>query len=1050
MRSFVSFFLLTALAGPLAAQEWADPKVIQAGAEKPHATMMAYPSAELARTQDRTRSPWFQTLNGDWKFQWSPDPMSRPAEFYKPEFNDTEWKLLPVPSNWQMHGYGVPVYTNIRYPWPQDPKAAPVVPREKNEVGSYRRTFTMPAEWKGREVYLHFEGVDSAFYVWVNGRRAGYSEDSRTPAEFNITPLLKPGENALAVEVYRFSDGSFVEDQDMWRMSGIFREVFLWSAAATHIRDFEVMTGLDAQYKDAVLRVKTEVVNPGGSLTMELLDAEGKPAMPGVTRAAAASMEMAINVPAPKKWTPETPYLYTLLLTLKQASGAVAEVIPQRVGFRKVEIKGGKLLVNGRAVLIKGVNRHEFDPDRGKVPTRAMMIRDITLMKQFNINAVRTSHYPNAPEWYDLCDQYGLWVIDEANIETHHYGNDRRNRLTNDPVWAEIYLDRVKRMVERDKNHASIISWSMGNESGDGLAGKLTYEWAKRRDASRVFHNEGSTSNDGLNADINSFMYPTAERSEKLAAERKTMPLILCEYTHAMGNSNGGLKEYWDLFYKETNAQGAFVWDWTDQGIRQPVPAGYRDASGRGTFFAYGGWFEDKLGLHNDNNFSMNGLVSADRKPRPGFHAIKYVYRYIHATDAASNGRSVTIKNWHDFVNAKDVAEGWWTLARNGHAVAKGRLPELDLAPREEKRFDIPLPAMELDPGDEYFLNLSFTLKDDTAWARRGHEVAWDQFPVAAPAKRPMRTAGEPLSVIDEGPRVWMSGPRFSLMFDKVKGTLDNYFYKGRKLLERGPKPEFWRAWTDNDIGAWKAIGPWVEKRPGMNWPVWRVAGDGWQHGAVKVDRVDATTARIALSGPLPNGAAVTMSYTVHGSGDVIVETEYTPGAGVRPFLPRFGTELIAAAGLERIEWYGRGPVETYADRQFERIGVYSSTVAQEWVDYPRPQENGNKTGVRWVTLTDDSGFGLLAVSDAPLSVSARHSSKADMETANYAWQLPRRGETYLNLDMQQMGVGGVDSWSPNALPLEKYRIPGDRSYKFRYRLTPVEGDAAGKTREAF
>lgn len=1050
MRSFVSLFLFTALAGSLAAQEWADPKVIQVGAEKPHATMMAYPVAELARTLDRTRSPWFRTLNGDWKFHWSPDPMSRPVEFYKTEFNDKAWGLLPVPSNWQIQGHGVPIYTNIVYPWPQDPKAAPVVPREKNEVGSYRRTFTAPADWKGREVYLHFEGVDSAFYVWVNGQRAGYSEDSRTSAEFNITRLLKPGENLLAVEVYRFSDGAFLEDQDMWRMSGIFREVFLWSTAAAHVRDFEVITDLDAQYRDGSLRVKAEVLNPGGSLTMELLDPDGKPAAAGVTKNATAATELSMNVAAPKKWTAETPSLYTLLLTLKSAGGAVVEVIPQRVGFRKVEIKGGKLLVNGRAVLIKGVNRHETDPDRGKVTTRAMMIRDIELMKQFNVNAVRTSHYPNTPEWYDLCDRYGLFVMDEANIETHHYGNDRRNRLTNDPVWAEMYLDRVKRMVERDKNHASIISWSMGNESGDGLAGKLTFDWTKQRDASRVFHNEGSTANDGLSADINSFMYPTAARSEKLAADRKSMPLILCEYTHAMGNSNGGLDEYWNLFYKETNAQGAFVWDWVDQGMRQKVPAEYRESSGRDTFLAYGGWWEDRLGLHNDNNFCMNGLVSADRKPHPGLHAIKYVYRYIHATDAGSYGRSVTIKNWYDFVNAKDVAEGWWTLVRNGHEVAKGRLPELDLAPREQKKFDIPLPASDMEPGDEYFLNLSFTLKNDTLWAKRGHEVAWEQFPVAAPAKRAMQTAGEPLSVWDEGPQVWMAGPNFGLTFDRVKGTIGSYFYKNRKFLERGPRPDFWRSMTDNDVGAWKAMGSWITKQPQINWPSWRVAGDGWQHTSFKVERVDASTAKVTIGGPLPNGATVTMTYTVHGSGDVIVETAYEPGTGVRPFLPRFGTELVAAAGLEHIEWYGRGPVETHIDREFERIGVYRSTVAREWVDYSRPQENGNKTGVRWVALTDESGFGLLAVGDVPLSVAARHSSKSDVEKAAYTWQLPKRGETFLNLDMKQMGVGGVDSWSPNALPLEKYRIPGDQSYKFRYRLTPVEGDPAGKTREAF
>ncbi|HNY40401.1 MAG TPA: glycoside hydrolase family 2 TIM barrel-domain containing protein, partial [Bryobacteraceae bacterium] len=469
MRILFPLILLLPAAWAQQKPEWDDPSVVQIGVEKPHATMMVYPSPALAQTMDRAQSPWFQPLNGTWKFVWSKNPASRPADFYRPDFKDTAWKTLPVPSNWQLHGYDYPIYTNITYPWPQGENDPPVVPKDFNPVGSYRRTFTVPASWAGREVLLHFEGVDSAFYVWVNGQKAGYSEDSRTPAEFNITKFLKPGENLLAVEVYRYSDGAFLEDQDMWRMSGIFRDVFLWSATRQHIRDFEVKTDLDDKYQDAVLKVRAKVAEPGGTVTVELDDAAGKPVFPPQT--AMATAETIINVPvkAPSKWTAETPSLYTMLLTLKDASGHVIEIIPQQIGFRRVEIRDGKFLINGQAVRFKGVNRHETDPDRGKVPTMDLMKKDIFLMKQFNVNAVRTSHYPNDPRWYALCDQYGLYVIDEGNIESHHYGNGKDNRLTNSPEWTAMHVNRVERMVERDKNHPSILFWSFGNESGDGL-----------------------------------------------------------------------------------------------------------------------------------------------------------------------------------------------------------------------------------------------------------------------------------------------------------------------------------------------------------------------------------------------------------------------------------------------------------------------------------------------------------------------------------------------------------------------------------------------------
>ncbi len=1033
--------------------EWDNPSLVKIGTEKPHATLMVYPTAELAKASQAAQSPWYLSLNGTWKFQGSLRPADRPLDFYRTDFSDTAWRTIPVPSSWQMHGFDIPIYSNIIYPWPQDPRAAPNVPREFNPVGSYRRGFTVPPAWKGRRIHLHFAGVDSAFYAWVNGVKIGYSEDSRTPAEFDITPHLKSGVNLLAVEVYRFGDGAFLEDQDMWRMSGIYREVFLWSTAERHIRDFEVSVDLDAGYRDGQMKLTAAVDRPDKcTISAQLFDAENRSV--GQAEAACAEhVSLLIRVPEVKKWSAESPYLYKLLMTLKDSAGGIIEVIPQNVGFRKVEIKGGRFMVNGNPVLIKGVNRHEHSEINAKTIDRASMIKDIDLMKRFNVNAVRTSHYPNHPDWYDLCDTYGLYVMDEANIEAHHYGNDPNNRLMNSPEWTTAFMDRVERMVERDKNHPSVVFWSMGNETGEGLNARLTYEWTKRRDPSRPFHYEGSTSQGGSNADINSFMYPSPERVKSLAAKRPDMPLILCEYSHAMGNSSGGLKEYWDIFYSGTNAQGAFVWDWVDQGIRLPMPGEYKMNTPEAYFYAYGGWWEDKTGVRNDNNFNNNGLVSANRIPHPGLWAIKYVYRYLHASPVDLPAGRIKVKNWWQFTNAKDVAEGSWALKADGTTIASGRLPELDIPPGEEKEFTIAMPKLEVTPGIEYWLNLSFSQKFDTLWAKKGFEISWEQFrlPGEKAAPRADFTRGPALTVTEDDGFADFTGADFSLRFSKRDGVITSYAYKGTTLLERGPRPDFWRAVTDNDTGAWKSMRATSEKDPTRNIQLWRNAGPQWEPQGVQVVRIDQRTASVTVKAGLPEvGAKVTMTYTIHGSGDVIVETSYEPGSDKRAMMPRFGNELVVAPGLESISWYGRGPIETYVDREFERVGVYRSTVAKEWVEYMRPQENGNKTDVRWIALTNSQGIGLLAVGAPTLSVSARHFTKQDMERAGYTFQMQPHPETFLNLDWKQMGVGGIDSWSPNALPMQPYRIPSDQAYSYRYRLIPVEGDFAAKARERF
>ena len=1044
-------------------EEWDDPAVLQIGTEPPHATMMTYPTTERARKGARGESPWFRSLDGVWKFNYAASPAARPAGFEQRWFDDRAWADIKVPGNWEIQGFGIPIYSNSRYPFVYDPRN-PRAQRNDNPIGSYRTRFDVPPEWAGRRVLLHFAGVDSAFYVWVNGERVGYNEDSRTPAEFDITRARGDGPNVLAVEVYRWSDGSYLEDQDMFRLSGIFRDVYLWSTAA------QPRSRLRAPHRLRRRRARRHPPHDGDRVESRRA-ARGRddgvarscstqpakrPAGPSPVRCAHRAggeqqAVLALPVRAPHRWSAETPYLYTALLTLKDAGGRTIEVIPSRVGFRTVEIRGGRLLVNGQAILVKGVNRHEHSPDSGHYVERAWMVRDIELMKQNNVNAVRTAHYPNDPEWYALCDEYGLYVMDEANIESHAYGLGPENRLANDPAWQPSHLDRIARMIERDKNHPSIISWSLGNEAGDGPNFTAGYQWAKRRDPSRPIHYQGSTRRGGSNSDINSFMYPTPADVVRRAAERPEMPLVICEYSHAMGNSSGGLKEYWDIFYAGTNAQGAFVWDWVDQGIRQPVPTAKRSpGDARATFFAYGGYWEDRTGIRHDGNFCQNGLVSADRTPHPGLGAIKDVYRYLHASPADLAAGTITVKNWFDEVNPKDLVEGRWDILANGRVVASGPVPELDLAPRQQKTVALGLPAMTAEPGVEYFLNVSFALRKETSWAPRGHEIAWEQWPLTLPAPPPA-FAGEaspagygaapsaPLWIVEDGTFLRIRGREFALVFDRLNGVLLSYSYRGVKILDRGPLPDFWRAPTDNDIGAWKSLGNAARKDPALDIFAWKTAGPGWKVTDVRLTRVDENAATITVEAALPRvGGALTMTYDIRGTGEVVVGSAYRPGTSPVAMMPRFGMELVASAGLDKLSWYGRGPAETYSDRAFERVGVYRSTVGREWVEYARPQENGNKTDVRWVELTNAQGFGLRAEGLPRLSVSARHVSSADIEAADYSIDLPRRSEVYLNLDMAQMGVGGIDSWTRLAYPMDAYRISGTDPHACKVRLLPV------------
>jgi beta-galactosidase len=1009
--------------------DWEDPSIVGRNKEAPHATLMPFPDAESAMQGDWSSSPWYQSLNGSWKFHWSPKPAERPVDFYRQDFDASDWDEIPVPSNWQLEGYGYPIYTNIRYAW-GDPDP-PRVPHDINTVGSYRKDFTIPQDWAGRQVFIHFAGVDSAFYLWINGRKVGYSQGSRTPAEFNITEYLEQGTNTVAAEVYRYSDGSYLECQDFWRMSGIFRNVHLFSVADLDIRDFQVRTILDEDYRDATLNLTVWLRNFGGvqrgvRVKADLLDAAGEPVgqtlatRVGLTAEDELVLDLGTHITDPLKWSAEDPNLYSLLLTLEDVEGGVIEVLTSKVGFRSTEIKGGQLLVNGVPVLLKGTNRHEHHPVTGHYVSTESMIEDILLMKRFNINAVRTSHYPNVPEWYELTDRYGLYVIDEANIESHGIGYDPDKTLGNKPEWQRAHLDRTISMVERDKNHPSIIIWSLGNEGGDGVNFVATSKWIHERDASRPVQYEQAELRD--HTDIFAPMYARIPQLVEYAENHEDRPLILCEYTHAMGNSNGNVADYWDAIYAHDQLQGGFVWDWADQGLLKEIPGRPGE-----TFFGYGGDFEPE-GVYHDDNFVMNGLVSPDRAPHPGLWEIKKVYQYIRVTGIDLHTGLIGIENLYDFVTLNFLS-GTWELMADGEKLAEGQLPTLDTAPGVMETVMITYPEITAEAGVEYWLNVSFRLSEDASWAEAGHEVAFEQFklPIEVPALEADPDTMTKLSIDETGEDIVIGGADFSVRFDRAAGTLASYRYGGTELIHGGLRPHFWRAWTDNDRGNG------MPERCAQ----WRAASENWVVTGVTTEAAGPAEYIIRVQGSFPDiDSTNEIVYTVLGSGEIEVDNSFQPGDLGLSELPRFGMQMTLPDEFETMTWYGRGPHESYWDRKVgAAVGIYSGSVDNQWFDYSEPQENGNKTDVRWVSLTNASGVGLQAVGDEPISVSARRYTTADMERAKHSYEMERRDFVTLNLDHKQTGVGGDDSWGARTHP--EYTLE-PKAYHYSFRLRPV------------
>jgi beta-galactosidase len=1012
--------------------DWETPAVFAVNKEPPHATLFPYENRGLALARDPARSAYFRSLNGRWKFHWVRAPVDRPRDFFLGDFDDGEWDEIPVPGNWELNGFGIPIYLNIPYPFERNP---PFIHHDYNPVGSYRTQFVVPSHWADRRVILHFGAVRSAMYVWVNGRQVGYSQGSKLPAEFDVTPFVREGENLLAVEVYRWSDGSYLEDQDFWRLSGIDRDVFLVAQPTVHVRDFEVVAGLDPLYRDGILNVRLEVENRGERGTashgvlVDLLDAGGASVMPGgpigrdvfvaAERLVGIGFQETIAPVAP--WTAETPNLYTLLITLVDAGGATVEVLTARVGFRTVEIRDGQLLVNGVPILIKGVNRHEHDPVTGHVVSVESMRRDIELMKRFNLNAVRTSHYPNDPRWYDLADEYGLYIVDEANIESHGMGYGLATTLGNDPSWRAAHLDRTMRMVERDKNHPSVIIWSLGNEAGNGANFYATYEWIKTRDPTRPVQYERA----GLerNTDIVVPMYPSLEALVAYAERYDDRPYIMCEYAHAMGNSVGNFADYWAIIERYTVLQGGFIWDWVDQGLLT------RNTAGR-TIVGYGGDFGPP-GTSTDGNFLINGLVSADRQPHPSLWEVKKVYQSIRAEPVDLRRGRIAVANRYQFRDLANVALVWTALA-DGVPIDSGRVDALGLAAGERRELTLSLQDLAPARGVEYLLELSFRTMVVEGLLPADHEVAWEQFvlPVTGPVAVIASETTAPLTIERGDTLVSVRGEGFTVGIDVRNGELRSYEYRGRELIHEPLRPSFWRAPNDNDFG-----GDWQTALA-----VWKSAGDRWEFRRVRVEQTAPHEVSVLVTGRIrPVGARYDVTYRILAAGDVMVDVHFEPEWDTMPRMPRFGMRMAMPAGFDRIAWYGRGPHESYWDRKVgARVRRFAGTVAEQFHPYVRPQETGNKTDVRWMVVSDDAGVGLLVVGDSLLSVSALHYSVDDLDPGpekaqRHAGDLTPRAETYLHVDYRQMGVGGTNSWGVTALP--QYSLPyGEYHYRFRLR----------------
>lgn len=1014
---------------------WENPAIFEINKEKPHVGFMLFDKQTDAVADDYQLSPWYQSLNGVWKFVYTDRYADRVKDFYSDKTDVSKWSDISVPSNWELKGFGIPIYSNIIYPHPKNP---PFIGPD-NPVGTYRREFVIADNWIDKEVLLNFGSITGCAFVYVNGQQVGMTKAAKTPAEFNITRFLHKGKNTLSVQVFRWHDGSYLEDQDFWRLTGIERDVYLYALPKLSIWDFFLKADLDSKYVNGIfnadisLRKFDKTGISKGSVSVAIIGNDGKTVFQQErkftnTQDSIQSNQFSGNVKNPLKWNAETPNLYDCVITLKDDQSGRTYYASAKIGFRKVEIRDAKLLVNGVATYVRGVNRHEHDDVVGHVPLKETMMKDISLMKQLNINAVRCSHYPNDPLWYKLCDKYGLYVVDEANIETHGMGAefqawfDKAKHPSYLPEWAPAHMDREVRMVERDKNHPSVIIWSMGNECGNGPVFHDAYKWIKARDNARPVQFEQA--GEDWNTDIVCPMYPRIRSMKRYAEDAtKTRPYIMCEYSHAMGNSNGNFKAYWDIIYSSPRMQGGFIWDWVDQGIKT------KDGNGK-TFWAYGGDLGGFYWQHDENGVA-DGLVSSNRVPDPGAYEVKKIYQTIRfSSKDLANGR-INIANQFDFTNLNQYSFRW-QLTRNGLKLADGTF-EADIAAGKEKDVIIKLPGIEPKDGDEYFINIQACIKKGNELLPEGFEIACEQLKLNGDFFAGKRNIKGELKLAKDSIKLNFQSGNISGEFDLKQGLIRNYKAGTSVALNRLPEPFFWRAPTDNDFGN------------GMpnNMGIWRNAGQKKVKEVVIGEQTSEGVLLKVVYELTSIAVPYTIEYFIQNNGAIKVTASIDMTGRDLPELPRFGMRMQLPGQYDSLRYYGRGPGENYSDRKDAAlVGLYSDNVRNQYYSgYIRPQESGYKTDVRWFSVTNKAGQGFLVEGIQPICFSAIDHSVEDLDPGltkkqQHPTDLPPSRNVYVNIDLNQRGVGGDDSWG--ALPHDQYRLL-DKKYSYSYVLKLID-----------
>lgn len=1020
--------------------EWHDLQVNEVNRLKLHTNYFAYESAEKALNGDRKASANYLSLNGTWKFHFAEAPDKRPSGFFETGYDDAAWKTISVPGIWELNGYGDPVYLNIGFAWRGHfENNPPQVPLKDNHVGSYRRIINIPNSWDGKQIIAHFGSVTSNIYLYVNGRYVGYAEDSKVAAEFDITPYVKKGDNLIAFQTFRWCDGSYSEDQDFWRLSGVARDSYLYARnEKVQVSNIKLTVDLANNYQDGVLSVDLDVKG-SPTVDFDLLNANGiSVSKHSVDFRGQRHGNVAFNIKNVKPWTAETPYLFTLVTTVKKG-GKVIEVIPQKVGFRKVEIRNSQLLVNGQPIYIKGANRHEMDPDGGYIVSRERMIQDIKIMKQFNINAVRTCHYPDDPQWYELCDEYGLYVVAEANQEGHGFGYED-DAPTKKPMFAKQILERNQHNVEMFYNHPSIIIWSLGNETADGPNFTAAFDWIKSVDSSRPIHWERAIK--GPNTELYCPMYVPQKACEEYAlssAPEDQKPLIQCEYNHAMGNSGGGLKEYWDLVRKYPKFQGGFVWDFVDQALRDTK---------RG-IYTYGGDYNKYD--PSDNNFNCNGLISPDRVPNPHMYEVGYEYQNIWVQPVDLMAGKIKVRNEYFFRDLGNYALQWKILV-NGKEAQRGTVSDLQVQPQQTADLTLSYNLDELlaNPQNrDVQLNIDFALKQPEPLMQKGQVVAYQQFPIKdyylekstnpEPEMETLAWYGKLKKTSKKKDKqVTIENQQVSISFDKQTGLMTKYVVGDASYLADGGvlKPCFWRAVTDNDMGA------------GINkkYSVWRNPAMTVKNIIVKkIKRMGTKSMLVTVNYDMPDvKSQMTIEYLITTSGKVEITQTLVPNAGAQvPGMLRYGMVMQLPYDMDKSEFFGRGPIENYADRKFsQRFGIYQQTADEQFYPYIRPQETGTKSDMRWWKQTGEKGMGLLVRSDKPFSASALHYTVEDLDDGDekeqrHIQEVPKSKFTNLHINGEMAGVGGIDTWSGHAEALEEYRVPFGHK-KFQFTLTPM------------